>query len=129
MTKLKDYYDLPFDKICMHECVFSASRQAADGVRAINIAKALIDRGFHPMTVYFPLTVPEAMMIEPTETESKETIDTFIEAMIEIAQQVKESPEKLLACPTTTPVGQLDETLAARKPNVASLGQSECPDA
>jgi glycine dehydrogenase subunit 2 len=128
MARLKDHYDLPYDRICMHECVFSASRQAADGVRAINIAKALIDRGFHPMTVYFPLTVPEAMMIEPTETESKETIDSFIEVMIEIAQQAKDAPEQLLLCPTTTPVGQLDETLAARKPDVASLGQSESSD-
>ncbi|MCP4379265.1 MAG: glycine dehydrogenase subunit 2 [bacterium] len=128
MASLKDHYDLPYDRTCMHECVFSASRQAADGVRAINIAKALIDRGFHPMTVYFPLTVPEAMMIEPTETESKETIDSFIEAMIEIAQQAKDAPEQLQLCPTTTPVGQLDETLAARKPNVASLAQSESSD-
>jgi len=128
MAKLKGHYDLPYDRICMHECVFSASRQADDGVRAINIAKALIDRGFHPMTVYFPLTVPEAMMIEPTETESKETLDSFIDAMIEIAEQVKTDPEGLLACPITTPVGQLDETLAARKPNVACLGQPESSD-
>jgi len=128
MAKLKGHYDLPIDAACMHECVFSASRQAADGVRAINIAKALIDRGFHPMTVYFPLTVPEAMMIEPTETESKETLDAFIDAMIEIAELTKTDPDQLLACPVTTPVGQLDETLAARKPNVASLGQSENGD-
>jgi glycine dehydrogenase subunit 2 len=113
----------------MHECVFSASRQAAGGVRAINIAKALIDRGFHPMTVYFPLTVPEAMMIEPTETESKETLDAFIDAMIEIADLAETDPEQLQACPITTPVGQLDETLAAREPNVASLSQTESPDA
>ncbi|MDP7287453.1 MAG: aminomethyl-transferring glycine dehydrogenase subunit GcvPB [Phycisphaerae bacterium] len=129
MTRLKDRYDLPFDRLCMHECVFSASRQAAGGVRAINIAKALIDRGFHPMTVYFPLTVPEAMMIEPTETESKETLDAFIDAMIEIADLAETDPEQLQACPITTPVGQLDETLAAREPNVASLSQTESPDA
>jgi glycine dehydrogenase subunit 2 len=129
MARLKDRYDLPFDRTCMHECVFSASRQAANGVRAINIAKALIDRGFHPMTVYFPLTVPEAMMIEPTETESKETLDSFIDAMIEIADLAETDPEQLQACPITTPVGQLDETLAARKPNVASLSQTESPDA
>ncbi len=129
MARLKDHYALPFDRTCMHECVFSASRQAANGVRAINIAKALIDRGFHPMTVYFPLTVPEAMMIEPTETESKETLDSFIDAMIEIADLAQTDPEQLQACPVTTPVGQLDETLAARKPNVASLSQTESPDA
>jgi glycine dehydrogenase subunit 2 len=73
------------------------------------------------MTVYFPLTVPEAMMIEPTETESKETLDAFVEAMIEIAEQARDDPEQILGCPRTTPVGQLDETLAARKPDVASL--------
>ena len=129
MARLKDHYDLPYDRLCMHECVLSASRQAAGGVRALNIAKALIDRGFHPMTVYFPLTVPEAMMIEPTETESKETLDAFLEAMIEIARQAKDAPEQVLACPTTTPVGQLDETLAARRPDVAALGRSESPDA
>ena len=121
LTRLRDHYELPYDRPCMHECVFSASRQAGGGVRALNIAKALIDRGFHPMTVYFPLTVPEAMMIEPTETESKETLDAFVEAMIEIAEQARDDPEQILGCPRTTPVGQLDETLAARKPDVASL--------
>ena len=121
LARLRDHYELPYDRLCMHECVFSASRQAGGGVRALNIAKALIDRGFHPMTVYFPLTVPEAMMIEPTETESKETLDAFVEAMIEIAEQARDDPEQILGCPRTTPVGQLDETLAARKPDVASL--------
>ena len=82
MTRLKDHYLLPYDRRCMHECVLSASRQAAGQVRAINIAKALIDRGFHPPTIYFPLLVPEAMMIEPTETESKETLDHVIASMI-----------------------------------------------
>ena len=125
MAKLKDHYDLPQDGICMHECVFSAARQAAKGVRAINIAKALIDRGYHPPTVYFPLTVPEAMMIEPTETESKETLDEFIAAMIEIAELAESDPESLLECPTTTAVGQLDETLAARKPDLASLPDND----
>ena len=121
LTRLRDHYELPYDRLCMHECVFSASRQAGGGVRALNIAKALIDHGFHPMTVYFPLTVPEAMMIEPTETESKETLDAFVEAMIEIAEQARDDPEQILGCPRTTPVGQLDETLAARKPDLASL--------
>jgi len=122
LAKLKEHYDLPYDRTCMHECVLSASRQAAGGgVRALNVAKALIDRGFHPMTVYFPLIVPEAMMIEPTETESKETLDAFVDAMIDIARQAADDPESVLACPTTTPVGQLDETRAARKPDVVCL--------
>jgi len=125
LAKLKGHYDLPVDRVCKHECVFSAARQAARGVRALNVAKALIDRGFHPPTVYFPLIVPEALMIEPTETESKETLDAFVDAMIEIAALAESAPEQLTACPTTTPVGQLDETLAARKPDVASLGSGD----
>ena len=121
MRKLQSHFDLPIDRACMHECVFSASRQAKRGVRALNLAKALIDRGFHPPTVYFPLTVPECLMIEPTETESKETLDEFIAAMIDLARLVDEHPEAILECPKTTPVGQLDETLAARQPDLASL--------
>ena len=85
------------------------------------MAKALIDRGYHPPTVYFPLTVPEAMMIEPTECESKETLDAFCEAMIEIAEQAKSDPEAVKACPKTTVVGRLDETRAARQPDLACL--------
>ena len=92
--KLKAYYDLPYPQVCKHECVFSASRQMDNGIHAIDIAKALIDRGFHPPTVYFPLIVKEAMMIEPTETESKETMDAFIDAMIEIAKLAESEPEK-----------------------------------
>ncbi len=114
-------YDLPYGGICKHECVFSATRQAANGVRAVDIAKALIDRGFHPPTVYFPLTVPEAMMIEPTETESKETLDAFIAAMLEIADLAERDPQAVLKCPETTPVARLDETAAARHPDLASL--------
>lgn len=119
--KLKPYYDLPYDQVCKHECVFSASRQAEKGVHGIDIAKALLDRGFHPPTMYFPLIVKEALMIEPTETESKETIDAFIDAMIEIAEAVEKYPEKITAAPVTTPVGRLDETAAARNLNIASL--------
>ena len=121
--KLKGYYDLPYPQLCKHECVFSASKQTEKGVHAIDIAKALIDRGFHPPTMYFPLTVPEALMIEPTETESKETIDAFIAAMIEIAELAQENPDAITSCPTTTPVGRLDETLAARKPDLCSTGR------
>lgn len=118
--KLKGHYDLPYSQLCKHECVFSASRQTQKGVHAIDIAKALIDRGFHPPTMYFPLTVPEALMIEPTETESKETIDEFVAAMIEIAELSEKNPESITSCPKTTPVGRLDETLAARKPDLCS---------
>ena len=121
LSRLKDYYSLPYDRRCMHECVFSASRQAEGGVRAMDIAKALIDRGFHPPTVYFPLIVPEAIMIEPTETESVETLDAFCDAMIEIAKLAETDPQALTSCPKTTPVGRLDEVQAARHPDLASL--------
>ncbi len=119
--KLKDHYHLPYKQVCKHECVFSATKQAEKGVHAIDIAKALLDRGFHPPTMYFPTIVKEALMIEPTETESKETIDAFIEAMIEIATQVEADPESIKATPKTTPVGRLDETAAARTLNIASI--------
>ncbi len=119
MEKLRSYYQLPYNGRCMHECVFSASRQAKRGVRAIDIAKALIDRGFHPMTMYFPLIVKEAMMIEPTETESKETLDRFVEAMVEIAREAERDPDSLRKAPTTTPVGRVDEVRAARHLDLA----------
>ena len=121
LARLKEHYDVAVDRLCMHECTLSAARQAKGGVRAMDIAKAVIDRGFHPFTVYFPLIVPEAMMIEPTETESKETLDAFVAAMIEIAQLADSDPEAVTSCPTTTPVGRLDEVRAARKPDLASL--------
>ena len=120
-AKLAPHFDIPYNRVCMHECVLSASRQAKNGVAAKDIAKALIDRGFHPPTVYFPLIVPEAMMIEPTETESKETLDAFIAAMIEIAELAKTNPQEILSCPRSTPVSRLDDTLAARKPDLAYL--------
>ena len=119
--KLKDYYHLPFKQVCKHECVFSAARQTKNGVHAIDIAKALIDRGFHPPTMYFPTTVKEALMIEPTETESKETLDAFIEAMIEIAKLADSDPDAITSAPKTTPVGRLNETAAARNLNIASI--------
>jgi glycine dehydrogenase subunit 2 len=93
-----------------------------NGVHAIDVAKALIDRGFHPPTVYFPTIVKEALMIEPTETESKETIDAFINAMIEIAELAKTEPEKLKESPKTTPVSRPDETAAAKNLDIAFLG-------
>jgi len=118
MSRLKGWYDLPFDTTCMHECVFSASRQLKHGVHALDIAKHLIDRGFHPPTVYFPLIVKEAIMIEPTETESRETLDAFISVMIEAAELAETNPEALFQAPRTMPVSRLDETKAAREINV-----------
>ena len=118
MNRLKDLYDLPYDQICMHECTFSASRQTEHGIHAIDIAKFLIDKGFHPPTVYFPLIVKEAIMIEPTETESKATLDVFIDAMREAARLAKDDPEALKKAPVTTPVSRLDETKAAREQKV-----------
>jgi glycine dehydrogenase subunit 2 len=120
-ARLKPYYDEAVERFCMHECVFSANRQVDNGVHALDIAKALLDRGFHPPTIYFPLIVPEAMMIEPTETESKQDIDRFCDAMIEIAKLAESNPEKVTATPLTTPVSRLDEAQAARKPNVADI--------
>ncbi|HNY97389.1 MAG TPA: aminomethyl-transferring glycine dehydrogenase subunit GcvPB, partial [Smithellaceae bacterium] len=117
--KLKPHFDLPYDRICMHECVFSGSRRAAEtGVHTTDVAKRLIDFGYHPPTIYFPLIVPEAIMIEPTETESKETLDAFCDAMITIAKEAKENPQRVKDAPLSTPVGRLDEVLAARKPDV-----------
>lgn len=119
--KLKPYYDLPYPQTCKHECVLSGSRQVKHGVHALDLAKGLIDAGFHPPTMYFPLIVKEALMIEPTECESKETMDAFIAAMIDLARKAETDPDSLKNAPTTTPVGRLDETAAARNVNIASL--------
>jgi glycine dehydrogenase subunit 2 len=121
MRSLLGFYEAPYPKTCMHECVLSAARQAEAGVRAVDIAKALIDRGFHPPTVYFPLIVKEALMFEPTETEGKEALDAFIGAMAEIAGIAASDPKSLHACPATTPVGRMDEARAAREMDVAFL--------
>jgi glycine dehydrogenase subunit 2 len=112
---LKKYFSLPYDKMCMHEFVLSAETQKEKGVSALDIAKYLISKGYHPPTVYFPLIVKEALMIEPTETESKETLDAFIEAMIEAARLAEENPEVLRNAPENMPVKRLDETKAARE--------------
>jgi len=122
MSRLKAYYDLPYDQTCMHECVFSASRQLQHDVHAIDIAKYLIDQGYHPPTVYFPLIVKEAIMIEPTETESKATMDSFIEVMIEAAKLAETNPEVLKEAPVTMPISRLDETKAAREQKVCCIG-------
>lgn len=116
--KLKAYYHLPYDRTCMHEVIFSSKFQKAKGVHTIDIAKRLLDYGFHPPTVYFPLIVDEALMTEPTETESKETLDSYIEAMKEIAKEADENPGILHTAPHNTPVRRLDEVTAARKPDL-----------
>ncbi|WP_373484621.1 aminomethyl-transferring glycine dehydrogenase subunit GcvPB [Acetobacterium malicum] len=115
-AKLQDDYELPFGKTCMHEVVFSAQKQMQFGISALDIAKRLIDFGYHPPTIYFPLIVKEALMIEPTETESKETLDEFIEAMRQIAREAETSPELLKSAPHDTIVKRLDEVKAVRKP-------------
>src|SRR6266571_2759139 len=109
-------YDLPYLTSTMHEVVFSDRIQAKKGVKTMDIAKRLIDYGFHPYTTAFPLIVPGALMIEPTESESKEELDLFIEAMRAIAAEVEEDPETVLSAPHSTRVSRLDETAAARKP-------------
>jgi glycine dehydrogenase subunit 2 len=114
MHSLKDFYDVPYLRTCMHECVLSAKRQLENKVHAVDIAKALIDWGIHPPTIYFPLIVKEAMMIEPTETESKESLDYFIDAMKKIALLAKTDPQSLHQAPISTPVGRLDETKAVK---------------
>ena len=113
--RLKSVYDLAYDRICMHECVFSASKQASRGVHALDISKYLIDQNIHPPTVYFPLTVKEAMMIEPTETESKETMDRFIDVMIQADKLSQSNPEEFHFMPRTMPISRPDETKAARE--------------
>ncbi len=112
--KLRPHFEAVAAGRCMHECVFSGRRLAEHGVLTLDLAKALIDRGIHPPTVYFPLNVPEAIMIEPTETETRETLDRFAEVMIELAGLAKSDPEALKRAPVTTPVGRLDEVAAAR---------------
>ncbi|MBI3977307.1 MAG: aminomethyl-transferring glycine dehydrogenase subunit GcvPB [Chloroflexi bacterium] len=117
-ARLKDAYQLAVDRGCMHETVLSGIRQKARGVRTLDIAKRLIDFGFHPPTVYFPLIVEEAIMIEPTETETKQTLDEFCEAMLAIDRESQESPDVVRSAPHSAPVTRLDEATAARRPNL-----------
>ncbi len=117
--KLKKYYDLPYDEPCMHEFVLSGEKQKQEsGVSTLHIAKALMDGNTHPPTVYFPLIVHEAIMIEPTESEQKEKLDEFVDTMIEIAKIAKDNPEEILSAPHTTPVKKIDEVTAARHPDL-----------
>lgn len=111
---LKETYKIPYDRLCMHEFVAQGEWKDAPGVRALDISKRLIDFGFHPPTNYFPLIVHEALMIEPTETESKETLDAFVKAMLKIAEEAHEDPDILLDAPHTTTFGRLDEVRAAK---------------
>ncbi len=117
-VRLKEFYDIPYDGVCMHEFVMSATRQKKLGVRALDIAKRLLDFGVHAPTVYFPLIVEEAMMVEPTETESKETLDEFVKILRQIETEIANDPKILLEAPHTTPVSRMDEVLAARQPNL-----------
>ena len=116
MIRLKDHYKLPIEEVCMHEFVLGGLEEETNGVITLDIAKRLLDYGYHPPTIYFPLIVHEAMMIEPTETESRETLDEFIEALIKIAKEAKDDPNMLKEAPHNTAVRRIDEALAARSP-------------
>ena len=113
---LKDDYLLPIDGVCKHEFVFDGLKDKSTGVTTLNVAKRLLDYGFHAPTIYFPLLFHESMMIEPTETESKETLDEFIEVLHKIAKEAREIPEEVKNAPLTTIVRKLDETGAAKNP-------------
>lgn len=124
LARLRDAYDLPYDRSCMHEVVLSGKRQAGQGARTLDIAKRLLDFGFHAPTIYFPLIVHEAIMIEPTETESKETLDSFVDVMLQIAREAAETPEIVTEAPHYAPVSRLDEVTAARHPNLRWNGSA-----
>jgi glycine dehydrogenase subunit 2 len=131
--RVGEAYDIPFDRHCKHEFVASAAGiKKRTGVRTLDIAKRLIDHGFHPPTIYFPLTVEEGMLIEPTETESVETLDAFADALIAIAREAEADPELVKSAPHSAPVGRLDEATAARQPNLRWRGMTgremPCPD-
>jgi glycine dehydrogenase subunit 2 len=117
-AKLQDAYQLAIDEPCMHEAIFTAAKQKPNGIKTLDIAKRMLDYGYHPPTIYFPLIVDEAMMIEPTETESKQTLDAFVETMHTIAKEAEQNPDLLHSAPHNTPVRRLDEVSAARQPNL-----------
>lgn len=122
LSELREQYHAPFSRYCMHECILTSKEQTQYGIRTLDIAKRLLDYGYHPPTIYFPMIVEEALMIEPTDTESKETLDGFIAVMRKIAQEAKDDPTQIKSAPHTTVVGRLDETQAARKPVVRWKG-------
>ena len=125
-VRLTDAYELPYDRICKHEVVFSGRRQKREhGVTTLDIAKAILDEGIHPPTIYFPLIVDEALMIEPTETESLETLDRFVGVMHDIAARARSDPESIKRAPARTPVGRLDEATAARRPDLRHRFEGE----
>ena len=131
--RVGEAYDIPFDRACKHEFVASAAGiKKRTGVRTLDIAKRLIDYGFHPPTIYFPLIVEEAMLIEPTETESVETLDAFAAALLAIAAEAESDPALVTGAPHTAPVRRLDEATAARQPNLRwrpmTGAQMACPD-
>jgi glycine dehydrogenase subunit 2 len=122
LARMRDSYELPYDRLCMHEFVVSARRLKREhGVTALDVAKRLMDSDFHPPTIYFPLVVPEALMVEPTETEAKETLDAFADAMVEIAREAAEEPQLLKEAPHGRPVERLDEVKAAKRAVVRYL--------
>jgi glycine dehydrogenase subunit 2 len=132
-ARLAGTLDVPFSRHCMHEFVASAaSLKAETGIRTLDVAKRLIDYGLHPPTIYFPLTVEEAMLIEPTETESREDLDAFVEALQRIVTEAHDAPDLVRTAPHSSPVRRLDETTAARQPNLRWRGmtgeQTPCPD-
>jgi len=125
-ARLKEHFYLKYDRYCMHEFVLSGVWQKKEfGIRTLDMAKRLLDLGFHPPTIYFPLVIEEAIMVEPTETETKETLDAFADAMVQIAKEAKEAPELLKNAPERMPVKRLDEVLAARRPVLRYTPESE----
>jgi glycine dehydrogenase subunit 2 len=118
-ARLGQTFEVAYDRLCMHECVFTLKALRSHGIKALDVAKRIIDYGYHPPTMYFPLMVPECLMIEPTETESVETMDAFIAAMEQIAREADENPDLITGAPHTAPVRRLDEAGAARKLDLA----------
>jgi len=114
--KLEEDFDKPFHSDCMHEVIFSHKKQSRKGVHTLDIAKRLIDYGFHPMTIYFPLIVEGAMLIEPTESVGRADLDAFVEAMKDINEEAQTDPQLVIDAPHSTRIGRLDEATAARKP-------------
>jgi glycine dehydrogenase subunit 2 len=128
LARLRDVYELPFERLCMHEFVLSARNLKREhGISALDVAKRLMDHGFHPPTIYFPLVVPEALMIEPTETEPKETLDAFVDAMRAIAAEAASDPQTIKDAPHTRPVRRLDEVKAAKRA-IVKYGFEEHPN-
>ncbi len=129
LAQLKDAYELPFDRLCMRDVLSARTLKRRDGITALDVAKRLMDYDFHPPTIYFPLIVPEALMIEPTETEAKETLDDFVEAMLEIVGDASGRPEVLKEAPHHRPVGRVDEVKAAKRGSSGTCSRTTpiCP--